>query len=91
MPYIDQQFRYVLKPRCIPAKTEGDLNYQISVLLNRYMEHHGLSYNRMGDCTSACENAAAEFRRRVMAPYEDQKILDNGDVYSDIVIPQPPF
>lgn len=82
MPYIDPLNRSMLDPSCLTAETEGELNFQISRLLNKYMVRHGLSYGRMGDCTSACENAAAEFRRRVMAKYEDQKIEENGDVYT---------
>lgn len=90
MPYVKPERRPALSPfsvSCVVAQNEGELNYQISFLLNKYMELHGLEYNRMGDCTSACENAAAEFRRRVMAPYEDGKIAENGDVYGPSVVP----
>ena len=82
MPYIKGFRRRALTPLGMTAENEGELNYQISVLMDNYMIKHGLSYDRMGDCTGACENAAAEFRRRVMAPYEDKKIIENGDVYS---------
>lgn len=92
MPYIKQDRRLVLTPRCVPAENEGDLNFQISTLLNAYMVANGISYDRMGDCTAACENAAAEFRRRVMGPYEDIKIAENGDVYNQTLwlFPDPP-
>ncbi len=38
------------------------------------------SYARMAVVSSALSEAQAEFRRRVMAPYEDEKIKENGDV-----------
>ena len=83
MPYVKPERRKPLFPTSDSvAQTEGELNYQITVLLDKYMIEHGGSYDWMGDCTSACENAAAEFRRRVMAPYEDRKIAENGDVYT---------
>ncbi len=40
----------------------------------------GESYARMAVVSSALSEAQAEFRRRVMAPYEDEKIKENGDV-----------
>lgn len=84
MPYVKRHRRDPLRPRVGEiAQSEGELNFQISTLLNAYMWEHGLTYDRMGDCTGACENAAAEFRRRVMAGYEDQKCLENGDVYQE--------
>jgi len=92
MPYISQDRRKILKPLATAAETEGELNYQLSCLLNQYMIKNGISYDRMGDCTAACENAAAEFRRRIMAPYENVKIYENGDVYSEtlVLLPDPP-
>jgi len=38
------------------------------------------SYARMAVVSSAMSEAQAEFRRRIMAPYEDEKIEQNGDV-----------
>lgn len=82
MPYVKREKRPELKPVAgRPAETEGELNFQITCLLNDYMLHHELEYDRMGDCTSACENAAHEFRRRIMDPYEEAKQFVNGDVY----------
>lgn len=84
MPYIKRNRRPTLRPMSTEiAQDEGELNFQISCLLNAYMYQHGLSYARMGDVVGACENAKSEFQRRVMAGYEDQKILENGDVYQE--------
>jgi hypothetical protein len=35
-------------------------------------------------------DAAAEFYRRVVAPYEDAKRAENGDVYPPQLLPEPP-
>ena len=82
MPYIPPATWEAFLPHSkeVP-ENEGQLNFQISCLFNEYMMKHGLHYNRMGDCVGAAENAVAEFRRRVMDPYEDRKRRENGDVY----------
>ena len=69
--------------------TPGDLNYQITELLISYCERNGLSYQKINDCMGACRGAAAEFYRRVAAPYENQKIAENGDVYPEWMITSP--
>lgn len=82
MPYIPQHDRAALFPTPIrPAATSGELNYQITVLLDRYAKEHGLSYRSINDIMGACESAKAEFYRRVAGPYEENKAVDNGDVY----------
>lgn len=96
MPYISpaKNRRVELDPcRAEVALNEGELNFQISMLMNQYLTENGLNYGNLGDCTAACENAAAELRRRLMAPYEDEKIRENGDVYESTLalLPQPPF
>jgi len=40
----------------------------------------GKSYNSISAAISALEDAAHEVRRRVMVPYEDEKIKVNGDI-----------
>ena len=87
MPYIPQNRRPFLMPDPEQrAENEGELNFQISCLLNNYMLLHGTSYDKMGDCVAACENAAHEFQRRVIDDHEDHKRFINGDVYSPAVI-----
>lgn len=79
MPYISMERRDRVAPRT--AETAGDLNYGITRLLIGYLQEHGLSYQTLNDIVGALEGAKAEFQRRVVAPYEDQKIRRNGDVY----------
>lgn len=61
--------------------TAGDLNYLMSLMAKAYIEAKGLRYEHLNAVVGALESAKAEFQRRVVAPYEDQKIADNGDVY----------
>jgi hypothetical protein len=41
----------------------------------------GLSYQTINDIVGALEGAKLEFYRRVAVPYEDKKIIENGDVF----------
>lgn len=61
--------------------TAGDLNYMISLMARAYIEAKGLRYEHLNAVVGALDSAKAEFQRRVVAPYEDQKIAENGDVY----------
>lgn len=82
MPYIKQKDRNDLIVRAIRfAQTPGELNYQITTLLNEYRFPEKLSYQKINDILGALEGAKLEFYRRVAAPYENDKIEQNGDVY----------
>ena len=90
MPYIPLNERPELTPKflCDPC-TEGELNYQITCLLVNYIIANGLSYANIGDVEGALNNASKEFARRVTAPYEDTKIVSNGDVYGPVFDANP--
>lgn len=88
MPYIKQieredfekglnDLRKVMRESCLEA---GHLNYIITVVINEYAYNRGLDYSRINDVVGALESAKAEFQRRVVAPYEDKKIKENGDL-----------
>jgi hypothetical protein len=84
MPYVSQQRRdamtHTLEPKPDTPKNAGELNYLITMLLIQYWREHG-RYQSINDISGACTEALAEFRRRVVGKYEDQKIKENGDVY----------
>ena len=61
--------------------SNGDLNYLFSRLAEMYIKYHGLSYNTGSDVIKAFECAKLEFYRRILAPYEDTKLTQNGDIY----------
>ena len=88
MPYILPEDRQKLKPAAdavvaaIDASTTaGDLNYLISLMAKAYVDAKGLRYEHLNAVVGALDSCKAEFQRRVVAPYEDKKIADNGDVY----------
>jgi hypothetical protein len=78
MPYINQEARNRLK--FDKPRYAGELNYLITTLLMDYY-NQGPSYQTINDIIGALEGAKMEFYRRVVVPYEDKKIKDNGDVY----------
>lgn len=82
MPYIEQSRRRHLVDGDTVPETAGDLNFLITRLCNAFVERHGLSYATTHDVTGVLHDVLTEFDRRVVAPYEDQKRADNGDVYS---------
>ena len=80
MPYITKEDRYIIDSFMTP-ETAGQLNYLITVLLSDYFKRRGGNYQSINDIVGALEGAKLEFYRRVAAPYEDKKIVENGDVY----------
>ncbi len=80
MPYISaDNIKEISMGRA--AETPGELNYMLTQQVLRYLYHHGLQYVTLSDIMGAFEGAKLEFYRRVVAPYEDRKIKENGDVY----------
>jgi hypothetical protein len=56
----------------------GRINYCFSRVLGGLMKEP--SYNKVAMITGVLENIKQEFYRRVASPYEDKKILENGDI-----------
>lgn len=63
---------------------KGDLNYTISRLVALHLKDVGKSYDSLSDITGVLNDVKTEFERRVVSPYENQKILENGDVYNTL-------
>ena len=88
MPYINKDSRaeYDNEINSLVEKLDGWDNDTLSGHLNyiffRIASVLGTDepYARRAVVSSALAEAQAEFRRRVMAPYEDEKIELNGDV-----------
>jgi hypothetical protein len=89
MPYIKKERRKELF--CLSTddsafmfwnvETPGELNYAFTHILNSYLENKKLSYQTINEIIGALEGSKLEFYRRIVAPYEDKKIEENGDVY----------
>lgn len=58
----------------------GELNYMITKIINQYWQNRR-DYQTINDIVGALDGAKLEFYRRVVVPYEDKKIVENGDVY----------
>lgn len=56
----------------------GKINYCFSRILGEIMGN--VSYNKIAMITGVLENIKQEFYRRVAEPYEDKKIVENGDI-----------
>ena len=87
MPYIYQETRYELKHLTEPLldgtiDSAGELNYLITCLCNDYLKQLPKSYQAINYVMGALEGAKLELYRRVVAPYEDLKCKENGDVYT---------
>ena len=79
MPYIQK----VLRPgvEVHGAETSGELNYLLTLEIQNYLQKKGTSYSTMNDIIGALEGCKLEFYRRVVEPYEDKKIFENGDIW----------
>jgi hypothetical protein len=89
MPYIKREereelasFVNELKETVINGRTmtPGTLNFLITVMVHAYVERRGTSYSTLNDVMGVLASAQAEFYRRVVAPYENKKIEENGNV-----------
>lgn len=92
MPYITPDDRERLNYqhlRWVMPHTPGELNYVFSRIIANYMmaaqaKNAGMkSYSHINDVLGALEGAKQEFYRVVAAPYEDEKMRANGEVYRD--------
>lgn len=85
MPYIKKEnrkkFQGVLNEICDNAapKDAGELNYFLTKIVHSYLNNHE-GYQAANDVMGALEGVKLELYRKVIAPYEDDKILENGDV-----------
>jgi hypothetical protein len=80
MPYIKPEKRADFSITAVPEDA-GELNYAFTFIIKKYLEHHPLKYQTLNDIVGALEGAKLELYRRLIAPYEDEKIKENGDVY----------
>jgi len=87
MPYIKQKDREKLFDA--PSNTilhldnidtAGEIQCAIAVMLKSFMDRKGLNYQNCNDVMGALAGAQMEFYRRVVAPLEDIKIEENGDI-----------
>jgi hypothetical protein len=79
MPYIKEERRFKEGEVFSPTGV-GDLNYCITMLLIKAVGPEP-TYEKFNAAMGVMVCAMFEFYRRKVAPYEDKKIKENGDVY----------
>lgn len=92
MPYIEQSQRRLvsllvdmlannieLLPE-LREKRDGVLNFIISRLLYKLYK---INYTEINAALGVLDAVSKEYYRRVATPYENSKMIQNGDVYCD--------
>jgi hypothetical protein len=87
MPYITQGTRKLLDELALRPVEPGQLNYLIARLCNEYVEWRKIeegkpSYSILNEVIGVLACVQAELYRRVVAPFEDRKCIENGDVFT---------
>ena len=82
MPYIKQENRawmdeVVESMNQHGVVANGDLNYILYAFCKRYVKP---SYNNYKNFCGELRQCATEIERRLLGPYEDSKVVENGDV-----------
>lgn len=91
MPYITENRREALCGDGASAENPGEpqnageLNFILTMVVLDFVREHGVSYATFNDVSGALTECLAEFRRRLVAPYENVKSAVNGDVYAAAV------
>lgn len=86
MPYIKDADKFLIDD-CVSdgswpvAHNAGELNYIFTTIAQIYVNDIGERYQSYNDVIGALEACKLELYRRLVAPYEDKKIMENGDVY----------
>lgn len=91
MPYTKQVSRnkqdLLITKLCEAIEEKGDLNYTICELVAQLiLKTGGMGYTNVSNWIDGVHGAEAELRRRLLVPYEDEKIRENGDVKSFVVL-----
>ena len=82
MPYIRSELR---ASAWIRPEGAGPLCYAISKQVADYRLRQGDSFATFAEILAALEATKLEFYRRVIAPYEDKKCVENGDVFNTLI------
>ena len=85
MPYIKQEAREKFHNGGV-IENAGELNFVITKFINDYINRTGgVRYAKLNEVIGVLECAKMELYRRIAAPYEDEKITENGDVYGKLI------
>jgi hypothetical protein len=79
MPYIEKQRREEITFKWLPQNA-GELNFALTDIVKYYLGKNP-NYQKFNDVIGVLQCMILELYRRKVAPYEDVKIKENGDVY----------
>lgn len=89
MPYIHKKQRARIDAafKDLLLVDEGELNYAACQLFMRFIDSQEgpISYKKIQAGLGGLNEAVAELRRRVLAGYEHQKVIENGDIFTDFI------
>lgn len=87
MPYIKQEFRPAIEEKAKALiesiNCAGDMNFAFTVIAREFAKKKKISYATFNEIVGAFECCKLELYRRAIAPYEDKKIEENGDVFDN--------
>lgn len=85
MPYLPQAIKDTIE---LPyVRDDGQLTYVIDRMAEELLaekcgyDWDNLSYSMIAQIVGDIDCAKFEFQRRILALYEDRKIIENGDVF----------
>ena len=83
MPYVGQDIRqFFERHRGAPAISSGELAYKLAMEIKRYLDSQQKpDYALYASVIGVLETLKMEINRRLIAPYEQEKIKKNGDVF----------
>lgn len=88
MPYIKperrKRFQKNVSALAKSAENYGDLNYLLTTLLDGYLNKTKRKYDDYNSVIGCLESCKLEMYRRRIAEYENEKILENTDVFPTI-------
>ena len=83
MPYIKPEDRLILDPiiNQLPLNLSvGEMNYIFTRIVHKFISVRGISYANLSAAAATLSDCREEFVRQVVAPYEDRKKSENGDI-----------
>jgi hypothetical protein len=62
------------------GRTKGEMNYIVTRLILAWVRTRGINYDTLSDGAAVLNDARDEFVRTMIAPYEQRKREENGEV-----------
>jgi hypothetical protein len=82
MPYINRKDRPKIDKvvEQLPELNDGEFNYTVTSIAHRFIKAHKCRYMTLARVIGGLICVVLELYRRIAAPYEDEKIEQNGCV-----------